>query len=158
MIATQDISTFTVDRENNARIICPECGLERIINVAGFRYSRDNFTFRCQCGSQFRGNFDFRSGWVRRVELEGEYFNPRSDDSDRMRVQLLSMDGLNFRTLARHDIEHGDLINLTFRLDNVLGTEIRRQARVTSVSAAGIEAEFHNRPPYDPDLGFYLMP
>ena len=149
---------FTVDTENNAEVQCPECGLSRSINVEGFRYSREVFTFHCPCGCEFRGTFDFRSGWIRRVTLTGEYHNPRSDDSDQMQVQVLSMDGLNFRTPSRHDIARGDLINLSFRLDNVMSTEIRRQARVINITESGIEAEFHNRPPYDPDLGFYLMP
>ncbi len=160
MITEQEhtVHNFHVDSDNQVRIECPECGLARFLNAEGFRYVRDVFIFSCQCGAEFRGAFDFRNGWMRRVNLGGEYYNPRSDDSDEMRIEVLSMDGLAFRTLGRHSIERGDILNINFRLDNVLSTEIRRQARVLNVTDTAIEVEFHRRPPYDPDLGFYLMP
>lgn len=155
---TSTIATFYVDSRDQALIICPHCGLERQLNVGAARGNKNSFSFRCPCGETFLGVFQFEEKFFKRVKLYGVYFQPETGDEDEMVVDIVSMDGLGFRTMGRSGLQPGDLVEVSFNLDNKLETEIRRTVKITDVNNDAVKGQYQWKKPYDPDLGYYIMP
>jgi hypothetical protein len=63
---------------------------------------------------------------------------------------------LKFITSNPGAIQVGDILSVSFTLDNARKSNIKRQVQVRHVNNDHVGVEFVNPPPYDKDLGFYL--
>ena len=93
----------------------------------------------------------------KKVSLSGSFVNYTKKNHGELTIKLISTKGVSFETATGHDIEKEDLLNIVFNLDNTKKTQIKRQLSIQTVGHHYYEATFYNPPPYDKDLGFYIM-
>jgi len=58
--------------------------------------------------------------------------------------------------LKPHQISSNDILDMKFKLDNTLRSEIRKPVKVMWVRGRIVGAQFNERKLYEKDLGFYL--
>ncbi len=94
----------------------------------------------------------------KKFQLAGEYRHVRSREFGPFSVEHLSLQGIRFTVRkAYHSIKENDFLDINFTLDNKKQSEIKRRLLVKTVKDKLIEGDFYNPPPFDSDLGFYLM-
>lgn len=91
------------------------------------------------------------------VTLSGEFRHINRYGQGYVTVVKLSVQGVCFRTLRQSNLRPGDMLDLTFTLDDSRQSLIERKVTVASVEDRLVEGVFYNPPPYDKNLGFYLM-
>jgi len=91
------------------------------------------------------------------VDLPGGYYSPRTQKFRTIRILDVSFKGIKFVMDGPHALKAGDILQMTFTLDNAKRSEIKRKIEIKHMSQDGIGAEFVNPPEYDKDLGFFLM-
>ena len=72
-------------------------------------------------------------------------------------VKDISRQGLGFLMLSVCDIKIGDILEVTFRLDDANKTVISKQVEVKSILDLFVGCQFAGPQWYDKKLGFYLM-
>ena len=91
------------------------------------------------------------------VSLNGFYVHPKTRNSVPIKVKQLSMQALGFTIPTSQSLGIDAFLDIQFVLDNIKRSVIKRQVIVREITADHIRAEFYNPPPYDSDLGFYLL-
>lgn len=91
------------------------------------------------------------------VMLSGDYRHFNKGSHGYITVVKLSIRAVCFETMRLVDIKSDDILDISFNLDDSRKSLIKRRVRVKSVDAKLVEAEYYNPPPYDKNLGFYLM-
>jgi len=105
-----------------------------------------------------RKNILHRRNKVRRkVSLTGELINKRSLKRHEILINDLSFDGAGFTPINDWDFKKGDIVSMTFTLNNRNEREIQRNMEVKHITNKKIGGEFVNKPRLDADLGFYLL-
>jgi hypothetical protein len=152
------VYTFYVDEDENATLLCPVCRFEKTLDVKSFRGSKNSLRVKCKCGAVFKGLFEYRKTYRKRVKLEGRYAVLTREEHGPILVEDLSLGGVNFVAPEQHGVKVGELLELVFTLDNPWATRITKQVETTSVEERRIGAKFCKAYERDPDLGLYLMP
>jgi hypothetical protein len=101
---------------------------------------------------------DRRRYYRKGVDLPGQYHNSRTDKHKKVQILDISFRGLKFTADELEDIQSGDLLSVSFTLDNAKRSQIKRRVKVRYVNQDQAGTEFINPPEYDKDLGFYLLP
>ncbi len=149
--------TFYVDVKDQVTIICPKCAKKKSIDATKFKNSKSALKVNCPCGEEFRCIFEFRKFFRKRVSLQGEFTNVRTGEKAEVVVDSISMEGLGFMAKTGHKIEPGQMLTVTFNLDNKMSTPVERTIKVTSVRGNSIGAMFFGSA-RNKTVGFYLMP
>jgi hypothetical protein len=148
---------YYVSDDNQITINCPSCGAVTETDVSKFKDIKREIKVKCKCKKIFSCSLEFRKHYRKMVKLAGEYLNLSSKERDIMVVTDISLGGVSFRTIEQHTINKGELLNLTFKLNDKKKTEIKIQAKAMSVSDYNVGAKFHGPHPYKKDLTFYFM-
>ena len=146
-----------VDRTNQIKIICPECGLEKKINVFKFKDTHKRLKANCKCGEVFRLTLDFRKYYRKNVRLAGEYFVREKDEKGEILIKEISMAGINFTTLKPHNFFKNDTVELKLALDDQMRTEIHTPVKIKWIIDHNVGAQFKNPKSLEKDLRFYLQ-
>ena len=146
-----------VDRTNQIKIICPECGLEKKINVFKFKDTHKRLKANCKCGEVFRLTLDFRKYYRKNAQLTGEYFVKGKDEKEEILIEDISKAGINFATLKPHNFSKGDLVELKFTLDNPIKMEIRTRVKILWIIDRTVGAQFNDPNLLEKDLWPYLI-
>ncbi|MCF8056278.1 MAG: zinc-ribbon domain-containing protein [Desulfocapsa sp.] len=156
----QKVQKTFVKTNDTASIRCPNCDLIKNISVSKFRTSRHTFKIRCSCSHVFVVSLDFRRHYRKPTELIGTYtvIVPANNGGGTMQVNNISRSGIDFSVSGLHNIQVGQQIVITFRLDNKKETEINKQVIVRRVRNNKIGCEFTEQMQIGKDLGFYLRP
>lgn len=101
---------------------------------------------------------DRRRHYRKKVDLPGGYYSPRTQKFRKVQVCDVSFKGVKFIIDGSHPLKAGDILQMTFTLDNAKKSEIKRKVEIKHITQDGIGAAFINPPEYDKDLGFYLLP
>ena len=91
------------------------------------------------------------------VNLSGEYITFDKKHRGPIKVREVSLKGCGFTMTGRHQVRPHDILDIGFILDNADRSKIKRRVVVESVRKELIRGKFYNPPPYDKDLGFYLI-
>ncbi len=75
-----------------------------------------------------------------------------------MQVTNISSGGLQFTTPGNHTINVGDLVRVTFTLDDSKQTEIDKRVIVQSIADNIISCQFPSNESLEQELRFYLFP
>ena len=145
-----------VDHTNKVKIICPECGLEKNINVFKFKDTHKRLKAKCKCGEFFRFSLDFRKYYRKKVQLPGECFIHEKNERDDILIIDISATGINFTTFKPHNFSRDDVVELKFNLDNPMKTKIHTPAKIKWINDRNAGAQFSNPKLLERDLGFYL--
>jgi hypothetical protein len=149
---------FYADHTNQATVICPECGLERKIDVTKFKDTHKRLKARCRCGEVFRFTLEYRRHYRKKVSLAGEYVVQGKDERGEVIIEDISASGIRFASLKPHFISRNDIVDLKFTLDNPMKTQIQELVKIIWIIDRNIGAEFMNPKSLENNLGFYLKP
>lgn len=156
------IQIFYARGGEKASIICPECGFVKHVNVKQDPSLKLKQGFLCQCEYVFPFKIEMRRNFRKHVNLAGEFFEINEGTKYPMYVKDLSRGGLGFN--MQHDefgelpeVSAGDILQVSFRLDDKRGTLIQREVSVKIVRDRFVGVEFTETLQYDKALGFYLM-
>ena len=145
-----------VDDTNQATIICPSCGFTKKIDTTKFRNTQKRVKAKCKCGEVFQVTFEFRKHYRKNVRLPGEYIVPGKAEKGEVIIRDLSLGGIRFESLRPHQISTDDTLEVKFKLDNPLRSEICKLVKVKWVRDRIIGAKYSETKLYEKDLGFYL--
>jgi hypothetical protein len=148
--------TIYLDDTNRVSIICPSCGLEQNIDTAKFKNTEKKLEGKCSCGEPYQFNIEFRKRYRKDVSLPGEYMFPGIEPKDNIIIRELSFTGIQFEGLMPHKILKDDLLEVNFKLDNRLKSNIRKLVRVIWVREHIIGAQFIETNLYEEELKSYL--
>jgi hypothetical protein len=142
-----------------AVIKCPQCGTARTVNAAKLNNPRGLLKARCKCGAAFHFLFDVRKAYRKETRLHGNYVKHSGDEEQgRIIVRNISLNGIGFTTLTKHNLKQGDKVKLKFTLDDKRRSEIEKNGVVKVVNEKSIGCQFTDSDQQDDALGFYLMP
>ena len=145
-----------VDDDNQSIIICPKCGFEKNVDVTKFKDTPKKLKAKCKCGETHRFTIEFRKTYRKDVRLAGEYIAQKKDDKGEIIVRELSLAGIRFESLKPHKIYLNNILEVKFKLDNPLKSEIRKLVKVIWIKDRFVGANFTETKFYEKDLGFYL--
>ncbi len=91
------------------------------------------------------------------VRLMGSFIHSSKEFHGDITVRKLSTAGILFETTRPWPIKTDDLLDVKFTLDDRNRSRIRRQVIVKHMDEKSCEGVFYNPPPYDKNLGFYLI-
>ena len=148
---------FYVDENNQVNIICHKCGFEKSIDAINYRNTKNKVKGKCKCIEGFEFTLEYRKHYRKNVTLPGEYISPKNGGKGEIIIRELSLTGVQFESLNPHQISSDDTLEVTFKLDNPLGSEIRKLAKVVWVRDRSVGAQFSERKLYEQALGFYLQ-
>jgi len=146
-----------VDDNNHAMIICPKCGFEKIVDAKDYRNTKNTVNGKCKCIESFQFTLEYRKHYRKDVSLPGEYIVRKSGEKGEIIIRELSLTGIRFEILRPHKILTNDRLDVTFKLDNPMRSEIRRVFKVIWVRNRMVGAKCGEPKLYEKDLGFYLI-
>ena len=150
------MKTVYVDDTNQASIVCPECGFSKNIDITNFKNTQKRAKAKCGCGEFFRFTFEFRKNYRKNVRLPGEYIVKGTGEKGDVIIKDLSLTGIRFESLKQHQISTNDILDVKFRLDNSVRSEIRKLVKVIWVKDRIVAAHYSETKLFEKDLGFYL--
>ena len=150
------MKTFYTNDTNQVTIICPNCNFTKDKNATNFKNAKKVLKAKCRCGEVFQFTIEFRKHYRKKVKLSGEYIIKETGKKADITVEDLSMSGIRFVNLGSHQISPDDMLEVKFKLNNQMGSEIYKQARVIWVKDNIIGAQFSELKSFESDLGFYL--
>ncbi len=150
-------SLFYVDVTGRVTLICPHCHRQKVLDAQPYKDVSTALQVNCTCGETFHSLFEFRKNFIKRVNLDGVYEDPKTGENGSIVIHQLSIEGAGFIITAPHNVKHGQTLTLHFKLDNALQTPVDRRLKVTSVKNDQVGGIFvgalRNK-----TVGFYLMP
>ena len=156
MIYNNIMKTLYTNDTNQVTIICPKCNFMKDKNAANFKNAKKVLKAKCRCGEVFRFTIEFRKHYRKKVKLPGEYTIKETGKKGEMAVEDLSMSGIRFVNLGSHQISPDDMLEVKFKLDNQMRSEIYKQVRIVWVKDNVMGAQFIEEKSFKSDLGFYL--
>lgn len=148
--AADDTITFT----------CPQCQLRTKVGLdkVGHTY---NCRVKCSCGKIFAAEIEFRERTRRQLDLPGVYVPVTGEpgaatasEPATCRVIDISTTGLAFLKNDGRQLTTGEVIRLSFRLDDATATEINQECEVRHVRENFVGCLIEK---IDPDLEYYLL-
>ena len=150
------MKTFYVSKTNQTTVICPKCGFAKIFDTTKFKNTHRRLQAKCRCGEVFGFTLEFRKHYRKKARLPGEYIIPRSGKKGELIVEDLSMGGIRFENLGPHQISIDDMLEVKFKLDNPLRSEIRKMVWVIWVRNRMVGVMYIEQNGNDTDLGYYM--
>jgi hypothetical protein len=148
---------FYVDENNQARIVCQKCGINKNLDVTKFKDTHKRLKAKCRCGEVFRLTLDFRRHYRKKVRLAGEYFVQEKDEKGEILIEDISMTGINFATLKPHNFSKDDTVELKFTLDNQTKTAIHTSVEIKWIIDRNVGGKFFDPKSLEKDLKSYLQ-
>lgn len=148
---------FYVGEHGWVTILCPHCGKSKDLEACKLPPEKRKLRVRCKCQQVFVASIEYRKKFRKDVQLPGEYVNLDTEDWGKIVVEDISMGGIGFSTVKRHDIKVGDQLELTFTLDTSPPRAVSKKVRVLRVDKFRMGSHYVMRMERDPDIGLYLM-
>ena len=145
-----------VNENNRALIICPKCGFEKNVDANRFRKIKNKVKGKCKCSEGFDFTLEYRKHYRKMVQLPCEYIVLKRGEKGEAIIWELSVTGIRFETIRPNKISKDDILDVKFKLDNPLRSEIRRFAKVVWVKNRNVGAQFDDTQFYKKDIGFYM--
>ena len=146
-----------VDDTNHVTMVCPNCGFEKNIYTTHVKGTQKKLKTECECGEVHEFVIEFRKQYRKSVSLAGVYSVRGKKEMGEMIVRELSMKGIRFESLKPHKISIEDTLDITFKLDNPMRSEIRRIFKAIWIRNRMVGADCIEPRLYEKDLGFYMQ-
>ncbi|PQP33196.1 hypothetical protein C6A36_00430 [Desulfobacteraceae bacterium SEEP-SAG10] len=150
------MKTVYVNDANQATIICPKCAFTKEIDMSNFKNTQKRVKGKCRCGEAFRFTIEFRKNYRKKVRLAGEYRINGKGKKGEIIVEDLSINGIRFVNLGSHQISIDDTLEVKFKLDNQMRTEINILVKVVWVKDKIVGVKFSGPKSFKSEWGFYL--
>ncbi len=146
--------------ENTAVFRCPACRRSKTVDVATLDLSQPlRFRLKCPCGTVTLVTIDKRRRFRKQTDLAGTYVHfvdgqPRGKGT--LKVRDISTNGMKLEVPPGAAFGRGDLLKVTFTLDDAHRSRIEKKVVVRSVCPPFLGTEFAPTETPDKALGFYL--
>lgn len=152
----QTVKAF-VRPDNTVTIVCPSCKMPKNVSVASFRNKSHYLKVRCPCDTVFRVHLDFRQHYRKPTELPGIYksIDPPGSGGT-IEIRDISISGLGFVIKGTNLVEKGNVLRVSFELDDKRKTKLEKKVVVQSVTDGFVGCKFVGEQAYEKELGFYL--
>ncbi len=177
------ITKVYVNSDNTATLVCPECQKAKIIDVSKYLKkegpAKIKFTFKCRrcwCGEQHattcdgitcrKGNtivalLERRRHFRKKVSFPGKIWTDQGTEKS-VQILDLSKKGLLIRLMTPGTYEAGEILTVSFKLDDPQRSKITKQIIIRKIIApdqlgtefTGSGSSISNS---DGAIGFYLM-
>jgi hypothetical protein len=152
-------TTIYVNKNNEITIICSQCGKLKKHMLNNVSITGKRLKIKCGCGHVFSALIEGRRHYRKRVTLSGTCRGVDAlTPAEGMVVENISSCGITFRTQWRNQFKIGDILRVSFVLDNLRRTEISKTVMVRNVREHFVGVEFCQPDEPNAILGFYLMP
>ena len=145
-----------VDESNQATITCPKCGFEKSLDVIAFKNTKKRIKVKCKCGETHQITIEFRRQYRKNVSISGEYIDKIKGKRGEIIIRDLSLFGILFESLGTHPISVDDILEVKFKLDNPMRSEICKRVKVKWIKDRMVGAQSVGKKIYEKALGFYL--
>lgn len=154
------IAKTSPDRDNTITFACPKCQLQTKVGLdkVGHIY---HCRVRCSCGNLFIAEIEFRERSRRQLDLPGSYQTIAPEPAAltaaepvTCRVIDISLTGLAFLKDAGPPLGPGQLVRVSFRLDDAAATVIVQEGEVKHVKENFVGCRIRK---VNPDLEGYLL-
>lgn len=161
-----------VGPDNKVTVRCPDCFNSKIVSLKSLFPRKHMVKVRCQCGTAFSIDLEFRKTSRKNTDLQGFYQVPTAENEwgrlpdlslqTHLRrvnctIRNISMNGLGFTTLSNSSIKVGDALTVKFILDATADIKIEKNIIVRSVQDNYVGCEFVEAERPDATLGFHTM-
>ena len=152
-------TTAHVRDNNTATLVCPSCGVSKLVDTGSFRHGRHTINVRCICQHEFTVLLDFRRNYRKPTSLPGTYviISEGGVGGGIIHVNNISRGGVGFTVSGIHRIEPGQELRIEFQLNDKNKTVLKKHAVVVSVRENMIGCAFIFNAEMDKALGFYLQ-
>lgn len=157
-----------VRHQGDVHLTCPKC-MDRKTLPANVIIGEHKIKIICSCKYVIDIELEYRKKFRKKTELDG-YFEKLSQ---RVRVHWetqtiimpvyncviknLSVEGVGFTALDKHNLQVGDLVHIRFYLDNSARPMINKIYQVRGVRGSYIGCKNFRLDEQDKDLAFYLL-
>jgi hypothetical protein len=148
---------FFADENEQVTVSCPRCNRQKTLSATPFKNRKEDLKVSCPCGENFKARIEFRRTFRKKVQLPGEFSNPKTGEQGEVLIVDLSLYGIGFSPLNPSAIVTGDVLRLKFTLDDRKRSQISRRVVVRSVTRDHVGCEIAKDQPPDSDLNFYLL-
>lgn len=155
-----EIKKIYLDKAKKGYIVCEQCGKAQEIDASKFKANK-RFRVTCKCKNLFYVEFEHREYYRKKVNLRGVFVRTYPDQAEKGRIiiQDISISGLSFATVDHNPLKKGDVLTLSFVLDNARSSDINVNGIVRAVHERDVGLEFQKLDVHTQKLlGFYLMP
>ncbi len=150
--------TAYINDKGEAAVICEKCGGTKVVGVSRIPDTSRPIKARCSCGFVFMVKFEKRGHYRKQVSLYGEYVGTGPErETGQLNVEDISATGLQFRTQRSNTLKAGDILKVTFMLDDAGKSMISKLVEVKRVNDRMVGAQYCD-PTIEKALAFYLMP
>lgn len=154
-----------ISSENTVTFACPSCKKMRTVNVADYAIldKAVKIKVRCPCGHRYPVTIERRQQYRREVAFPGTYtriVDHRPMERGSMVVIDVSRTGLKLRVPDTKFFNSGDILEVTFHLDNHNKSSILKKVVVRKIEGLNLGVQFLSIEPGNPSdkaIGFYLM-
>ncbi len=153
-----------VTRDNKAVLSCPACDRTKTIDASPYlKHSRAvKIKIKCPCGHHHPVVLERRRHFRKHVNFQGAFSGTGRHRGvmGKMVVRDLSQTGLNIQVSDTNRLCIGDMILVTFELDDIKRSPIIKESVVRRIDGVDLGVEFLSADPSDPGtkaIGFYLL-
>jgi hypothetical protein len=153
--------TVYITSHNTAVFRCPHCQRTKNVDISTFGELKQpvRFKVKCPCGQSTVSVLEKRRRYRKGADLVGTYVHyvngqPKSKGS--LRVKDLSTHGLKLMMTSSESLAVGDLLQVSFHLDNPQRSPIQKKVVVQNINLPYVGVEFAPSETLDTALGFYL--
>lgn len=154
------VTKVYVNDKNEATIVCEKCGKWRKQDVSWFINTKRPLKIKCSCDHIFSVFLEVRNFYRKTTHLDGlcTKIGDR-EEKEKLTIENISQSGIKFRTKYKHNIKVGDVLRITFVLDNKKHSEICKHVLVRYINDRLIGTQFcaFDTYAYKREIGSYLM-
>ncbi|MBN2514900.1 MAG: PilZ domain-containing protein [Deltaproteobacteria bacterium] len=166
-MAPEEVKQVYPDKHDNVTLVCHECGHVHRIDASPYKAPgrSGRLSITCVgCGHALEALISFRKHYRKETNLSGTCTTRSAQPNKTISgefsgivVKNISLSGIGFIVKSPIHAKEGDILNVTFKLDDSKRTVISKQVIVRRIIDNLFAAEF--TPPMDPtgsSLAFYL--
>jgi len=153
-------ATKVLVKEGDVAIItCPLCRRTKKLSLAADKKQRKReLRIKCSCDKIFCVCLEYRKHPRKAVNLLGRSINlSQHRKSQDISIMNISLGGIGFCPMKKHDIKKDDRLQISFALDDCNNTPLETIASVRTASKDYVGCAFNTTESFRPSLGFYLL-
>jgi predicted RNA-binding Zn-ribbon protein involved in translation (DUF1610 family) len=158
MITKTTTQRIYLNNNDEASITCPNCGKSKIKNLSNYKIFHTPIKVKCSCGHIFKIIIESRRYYRKNTNIPGRFKGKEPGNAGSIVIENLSLSGIGFKTRFKNNIQVGEILEVSFTLDNEAKSEIIKTVRVKRVQDNFIGAEFCDLKDFGKELGYYLKP
>jgi hypothetical protein len=153
--------TFYVGEDNTTLVRCESCQRTKRIDLSNRRAVSGSVRaqIKCPCGHVTSAVLEKRRAFRKQTHLPGTYVhfvNGQPKGKGACTVRDISQSGLKIKIAAPDALAVGDMLKVSFVLDDTHRSRIEKRVIVSNISADTVGAAFAPTEALDACLGFYL--